>query len=227
MRTESRRFGAALAAALLCAALCADIAAAKQSSAALAADGSEVFNHAGSFTVALNSPGFFDPTSAEIADVSADGETMIYTDSLASRLGFVGISDPAAPQPAGTLPIDGEPASIAVLRELALVAVDTSESFTDPSGELLVVDVADARRAHADRARGSAGLGRRLARPALCRHRDREPARRGFRERRLIPQLPGGVAAGPAPQAARPELARLRDGRPDRPCGHRTRGPRG
>jgi Esterase-like activity of phytase len=130
LRTEFRRITGALVVVLLCGAL-----------ASPAAGDAGVFNHAGSLTVALNSPGFVDATSAEIADVTPDGETLIYTDSLADRLGFVDISDPAAPAPAGTLSIDGEPTSVAVLGDLALVAVDTSESFTDPNGELLIIDI--------------------------------------------------------------------------------------
>ena len=165
-----------------------------------------MFNHAGSFTVALNSPGFAGATSAEITDVTPDGETMIYTDALARRLGFVDISDPDAPQPAGTLSIDGEPTSVAVLRDLALVAVDTSQSFTEPSGELLIVDVATrAVRERLELAGQPDSVAvspdRRYAAIVIENERDEEL------DDGVIPQLPGRRAADSAPQAPRQEPA--------------------
>jgi hypothetical protein len=101
-------------------------------------------NHVGEFSV----PGNLRPgepvdtvTAAEITDATPDGRTLVYTDSPTGRLGFVDIRDPGAPKAAGTLDMDGEPTSVATLGDLALVAVNTSESFTNPSGDLVVVDV--------------------------------------------------------------------------------------
>ena len=83
-----------------------------------------------------------DEASAEISTVTGDGRTAVYTDSPGERLGFVDISDPAAPKPSGVLPVGGEPTSVSVLGGYLLAAVDTSASFTDPSGSLLVIDAA-------------------------------------------------------------------------------------
>ncbi|GAA0813548.1 esterase-like activity of phytase family protein [Spirilliplanes yamanashiensis] len=83
-----------------------------------------------------------DEAAAEIAAVTTDGRTVVYSDSPGERLGFLDITDPAAPKPAGTLAAGGEPTSVAVLGRHILAAVNTSESFTKPSGKLLVVDAA-------------------------------------------------------------------------------------
>lgn len=84
-------------------------------------------------------------TAAEIVTSSADGMTLIYSDSPAERLGFIDITDPSAPQPGGFLPLDGEPTSVATSGNLVLVGLNTSERFTAPSGALLVVDITDPR----------------------------------------------------------------------------------
>ena len=78
---------------------------------------------------------------AEIVAAGDAGRLLIYTDSANESVGFVDIRDPADPLPAGLLPLDGEPTSVAVAGRHALVAVNTSESFTDPSGQLDVVDL--------------------------------------------------------------------------------------
>ncbi|MGF1562769.1 MAG: esterase-like activity of phytase family protein [Geminicoccaceae bacterium] len=81
-------------------------------------------------------------TAAEIVTVSEDGNMAVYTDSPGERLGMVDISDPAAPSGAGTVNLGGEPTSVAVVGGLALVGVNTSESYTEPSGHVAVVDLA-------------------------------------------------------------------------------------
>ncbi|WP_235900407.1 esterase-like activity of phytase family protein [Lolliginicoccus suaedae] len=85
-------------------------------------------------------------TAAEIAVVSDDGNTVVYSDSPAGRIGFLDISDPTEPRGLGTLSLSeledgpGEPTSVAVVGEHVLVVVDTSDGdFTDPSGRLDVV----------------------------------------------------------------------------------------
>jgi len=80
-------------------------------------------------------------TAAEIAAVSEDGLTLIYTDSPAEQLGFVDITDPAAPVADGTLALAGEPTSVAVRDGYALVGVNTSADFVNVSGQLEVVDI--------------------------------------------------------------------------------------
>ena len=82
-------------------------------------------------------------TVAEIVAASRDGRTLVYTDSPGERIGFTDITDPADPQPLGTLAMGGEPTSVAVTDRYALVAVNTSPSFVTPDGELVVVDIHD------------------------------------------------------------------------------------
>ncbi len=81
-------------------------------------------------------------TVAEIVAASEDGNTLIYTDGVAGLLGFVDITNPANPQPAGVIDMGGEPTSVAVVGKYALAAVNTSADFVNTSGKLIVVDIA-------------------------------------------------------------------------------------
>ncbi|WP_173038794.1 esterase-like activity of phytase family protein [Phytohabitans flavus] len=81
-----------------------------------------------------------DDAAAEIAAVSSDGRTVIYTDSPGERLGFIDITDSSRPKPSGVLELAGEPTSVATFGKYVLAAVNTRESFTNPSGQLVVVD---------------------------------------------------------------------------------------
>lgn len=80
-------------------------------------------------------------TSAEIIDATPDGMTLVYTDSPLGVIGMIDITDPANPQPMGNLEMPGEPTSVAVVGRRAYVGINTSESFTDPSGQLAVIDI--------------------------------------------------------------------------------------
>ncbi|ROS26178.1 Ig-like domain-containing protein [Cellulomonas sp. PhB150] len=113
----------------------------------------QTFHRLATYPVYLNRPATAaaaDPTVAEISAVSEDGKTFIHTDALARRIGFVDITDPANPVGKGTLDLaadlnvgaHAEPTSVAVVGGYVLVVVDTSESFTAPSGKLVVVDLA-------------------------------------------------------------------------------------
>ncbi|MGH9895492.1 MAG: esterase-like activity of phytase family protein, partial [bacterium] len=82
-------------------------------------------------------------TSAEIVSVSEDGTLLLYTDSPTENLGFVSIANPYQLKPRGVLGMGGEPTSVAVAGPYALVAANTSESFSNPSSELVVVDIKD------------------------------------------------------------------------------------
>lgn len=82
------------------------------------------------------------PVNAEIVAASTDGMTLIYTSGLSRQIGFVDITDPAAPVGLGSLAMDGEPTSVAVVGAHALVAVNTSPSFVAPAGKLVVVNIA-------------------------------------------------------------------------------------
>lgn len=76
------------------------------SQVALAAEG-ETFSLAIEWSVADNAS-----QAAEILAASEDGQTLVYTDSPGEQLGFVGISDPAAPKGEGVLALPDEPTSL-------------------------------------------------------------------------------------------------------------------
>ncbi|HWV22279.1 MAG TPA: esterase-like activity of phytase family protein, partial [Devosia sp.] len=107
----------------------------------VSANAAEYFNRVSSFPVALNAPEA-EATSSEIITATDDGMTLIYSDSPNGGIGFVDISDAKAPKPAGYMDMGGEPTSVTVIGGKAYVAVNTSESFTNPSGKLVVVDIA-------------------------------------------------------------------------------------
>ncbi|MEP0520697.1 MAG: esterase-like activity of phytase family protein [Hyphomicrobiales bacterium] len=124
--------GAALAALLL-------------SGTTLSANAETAFNRIASFPVNKNIPSDMDTkseSSSEIISVSKDGKTLIYTDSPLGGIGMIDISDPAAPKASGFLSLDGEPTSVSVAGEMALVGVNTSESYVAPGGNLSAVDIA-------------------------------------------------------------------------------------
>lgn len=110
---------------------------------ALAADAP--FNRIATFNVVDNLPAGADPaksTAAEIITFTEDGNTLIYSDSPGKRIGFIDITDPAAPKAAGVVALDGEPTTTVVIGSKAYVGVNTSESKANPSGHLAVVDLA-------------------------------------------------------------------------------------
>ncbi|GAB1257576.1 esterase-like activity of phytase family protein [Aurantivibrio plasticivorans] len=84
-----------------------------------------------------------DETSAEISAASQDGMVVYYSNSPKERVGMVDISDISSPEPAGFIQLDGEPTSVAVNGKFLLVAVNTSPSFTEPSGKLSVYSIED------------------------------------------------------------------------------------
>ena len=114
--------------------------------AALPAIAEQSFNRIASFPVASNIPQNMDKkseSSSEIIAASDDGMMLVYSDSPLGGIGFVDISAPSQPRPAGFMPLEGEPTSVAVNGGKVIVAINTSESFTSPSGQLLVIDIND------------------------------------------------------------------------------------
>ena len=105
------------------------------------ASAAETFNRIASFPVALNAPDA-EATSSEIISATEDGMTLIYSDSPGGGIGFVDLTDSKAPKPAGYLALKGEPTSVTIIGDKAYVGLNTSESFTNPSGKLVVVDIA-------------------------------------------------------------------------------------
>ncbi len=98
------------------------------------------FNRIATFPVFLNTHEELE-TVAEIVAVSEDGNTLIYTDSETEKIGFIDIKNPKNPQPDGTVDLQGEPTSVAVSGQWALVGVNTSPDFLNPSGHLAIVDI--------------------------------------------------------------------------------------
>lgn len=105
----------------------------------------QTFDRIASFPVPGNLPADADPlteTSAEIIAATGDGMTLVYSDSPLEAVGLIDITDPAAPKALGSIPTEGEPTSVATLGQTAFVAVNTSESYVEPSGHLAILDVA-------------------------------------------------------------------------------------
>lgn len=115
--------------------------------AALPACAQTNFNRVAAFAVPANLPSDAEAdteTSAEIIDATADGMTLVYSDSPLGAIGFIDISDPANPAPGGSVALDGEPTSVAVMgNETVFAGVNTSESYTEPSGQLVAIPLAD------------------------------------------------------------------------------------
>ena len=166
-------------------------------------NGIRSFERLATFPVYEHSEDRSDVTVAEITAVSSNGETLISTDSPGERVTFTNITDPRHPVPDGTpgadvpntLAVGGEPTSVAVYQDYALIAVDTSESFANPSGELVVVKVADRSVARTIELEGqpdsiaispNGARGGVFAAIAIENERD-EDVNDG-----AIPQLPGG-----------------------------------
>ncbi|EOM77392.1 hypothetical protein Rrhod_1197 [Rhodococcus rhodnii LMG 5362] len=119
-------------------------------------DGADRYHRLATYPVVANAPDG-EPadteTVAEISTVSADGNTMIYTDATAKRVGFVDISNPAEPRGLGTLSLaelgsaDDQPTSVIAHGEYVLVVVDTTAGdFAHPSGRVDVVRIGDRSR---------------------------------------------------------------------------------
>ncbi|QJW35344.1 esterase-like activity of phytase family protein [Cellulosimicrobium protaetiae] len=165
----------------------------------------ETFHRLATYPVFENRPAGEDAaaeTVAEISAVSEDGRTVVHTDALARRIGFLDITDPGATKGLGTLSLaelgseHDEPTSVAIVGGYVLVVVDTSVSFTEPSGRLDVVDLATRERVR------SLDLGGQPdsiavtpdgthAVVAIENQRDEEATPEGGDEGDL-PQLPGG-----------------------------------
>ena len=104
------------------------------------------FNRIASFATPANMAAGDDlsrETSAEIIGASEDGMTVVYTDSPLGVIGLIDITDPKNPRPKGNIDVGGEPTSVTVIGNTAFVAVNTSPSYTAPSGKLLSIDMAD------------------------------------------------------------------------------------
>jgi len=133
-------------------------------------------------------------TAAEIIARARGGELLIFTDSPRNEIGFLDIKDPAAPKSLGKLPMNGEPTSVAVKGDIALVAVNTSKNFVEPSGHIAAVKLSDRSIVATCDVKGQPDSvavspdGRFLA-VAVENERDEK------KDKGKIPQLPGGHLA--------------------------------
>ncbi|WP_288948099.1 esterase-like activity of phytase family protein [uncultured Paracoccus sp.] len=108
---------------------------------------SDSFNRVASFPVTANMAEGEDKartSSAEIISASADGMTLIYTDSPLGVVGLIDITDPRQPKPLGNVTLNGEPTTAHIIGSRAVVGVNTSESRANPSGRLAVIDLKSA-----------------------------------------------------------------------------------
>ncbi|MFS3129401.1 esterase-like activity of phytase family protein [Nocardioides sp. Bht2] len=115
------------------------------------------FHRVATYPVFQNVPDGVDPAAATVAEISTvteDGKTVIYTDALGKRAGFLDITNPAKPRGLGSIDLtqtghaDDQPTSVAVAGNYLLVVVDTTAGdFANPSGRLDVFDLAS-NRAH-------------------------------------------------------------------------------
>ncbi len=113
--------------------------------AALPALAEPTFNRIATFATPTNMADGEDTareTSAEIISASDDGMTLIYTDSPLGAVGLIDITDPASPKPLGNIDVGGEPTTAQIIGATAFVGVNTSESFTAPSGNLTTISLA-------------------------------------------------------------------------------------
>ena len=103
------------------------------------------FNRISSFATPMNMAAGQDqsrPSSAEIISASDDGMTLVYTDSPLGVIGLVDITDPAAPKALGNVDVGGEPTTAKIIGDKVFVAVNTSDSYVEPSGKLVTIDLA-------------------------------------------------------------------------------------
>ncbi|MGW5578463.1 esterase-like activity of phytase family protein [Micromonospora chokoriensis] len=163
------------------------------------------FDRVATYPVFQNRPAGEDPATATVAEISAvseDGRTLIHTDALAKRIGFLDISRADRPRGLGTLSLaqlgdaEDEPTSVAVVGKYVLVVVNTSSSFTEPSGRLDVIELASRRRVASFDLGGqpdsiAISADKRHAAIAIENERDEEATPPGGEEGDL-PQAPAG-----------------------------------
>ena len=157
------------------------------------------FNRIASFAIPSNMAEGEDrsrETSAEIIAASGDGMTLVYSDSPLGVIGRIDISDPANPQPLGNIDVGGEPTAVTVLGNIAYAGVNTSVSYSEPSGQLLTIDIESGEilascplNGQPDSVVASAAPEGRFVAVAIENERD-EDAGDG-----RVPQMPGGSVA--------------------------------
>jgi hypothetical protein len=107
----------------------------------MAAMASPYFDRVNSFPVAQNAPEA-EETSSEIIAASEDGSWLVYSDSPAGGIGFIGLAEDGSTEAKGFLALDGEPTSVTVIGEHVFAGVNTSGNYTAPSGHVAVINAA-------------------------------------------------------------------------------------
>ncbi|SDO50597.1 Uncharacterized conserved protein [Halomonas shengliensis] len=99
------------------------------------------FNRLLSFSTADNLPASEreQETSAEIITATASGEMLIYSDSPRGGIGYIALEEDGSPRAAGFTALEGEPTAVSAVGEDVVVGVNTSTSFTEPSGFVALV----------------------------------------------------------------------------------------
>ena len=85
--------------------------------------------------------GVGEDSAAEI--IASDGKILAYSNSDKGSIDFVSIADPTNPTAITSVDVGGEPTSVSIKDGYAIAAVNTSSSFTDPSGKVVVIDMFD------------------------------------------------------------------------------------
>ena len=83
--------------------------------------------------------GVGEDSAAEI--IASDGKILAYTNSDKGSVDLVSIADPSNPTPISSIDVGGEPTSVAIYDGYAIAAVNTSSSFTNPSGKVVTIDI--------------------------------------------------------------------------------------
>ena len=87
-------------------------------------------------------------TVSEIVYATEDGNTLVYTDAERGVIGFVDIADIMSPKGMGVVEAGGEPTAVAVIGDFAVVAVNTSPNFVNPSGTVIIISIANRNIVH-------------------------------------------------------------------------------
>ena len=101
----------------------------------------DAFNRVASFPTFMNNEDATAESSAEIISATADGMTLVYSDSPLEVIGLIDITDPANPAAKGNIAVGGEPTAVSIIGNTAFVGVNTSESYTAPSGMVKAFDL--------------------------------------------------------------------------------------
>ncbi|SIN87060.1 esterase-like activity of phytase family protein [Agromyces cerinus] len=173
---------------------------------AVAVPGASAFHRTATYPVFQNLPEGVDPAAETVAEISAitpDGSTVVYTDALGKRIGFLDVTDPSNPVGDGTIELaslghaDDQPTSVAAYGEYLLVVIDeTGGAFTEPAGRLDVIRADDrsvVRSIDLDGQPDSIAISKDGAYAAIAieNQRDEDATPPGGKKGDL-PQLPGG-----------------------------------